>query len=130
MTVDGLQKWMEGMSSYTVEEISRKRFQWDLMFLRNEWRFTKPVCENPMRGSVAFWTNGGHPSYNGGDRLGLQLDADSRLHVVYEWRPNWSDFVPPRIERILGPDRLFGVPADEAKKAVVDAIVEVFEERK
>ena len=129
MTIDELQEWMKDMDRYTIEEISRKRFQWGLMFQEAEWRFSRPICENPMRDPVAFWTSGGHSSYNGGDRLGLQLDAESRLHIVYEWRPNWSDFVPPRIERILEPDRLFKVSACEAKKAVVDAIVQVFNER-
>ena len=119
-TVIRLADWLKTLS-YKVDGV---------LTPEKEWNGPTPICGNPLLEPAIYWTNGRQPSYNGGDRLGLQIDTVHRLHIVYSYTYNWSDGKPAPIRKILQPEQLYGIPAETAKKAIADAIEWVFKQRR
>lgn len=115
-----LEKWTRTLS-YQVKGVLTDK---------EEWTAKTPICDEPLTAPAIYWADGGHLSYNGGDRLGLQFDKQKRLHVVYVWHPNWSDFAPAPIKKVVEPSEILNVPMQQAKKAILDAIAWVFGQRK
>lgn len=100
-----------------------------ILWHEDDWTAREPICDNPLSEPAIYLASGGHSSFNGGDRLGLQFDMQHLLHVVYFWRPNWSDYKPPVIRKVIEPSQLIGVPAEQARKTITDAIAWVFAQR-
>lgn len=111
------------IGSFTSESVK------GIFYRVDDWTGEKPICDEPLSEPAIYWAIGVHSSCNGADRLGLQFDRQHLLHVVYVWYPNWSSYRPEPIRKVIEPSELLGVPAEQARKTITDAIAWVFAQR-
>ncbi len=100
-------------------------FHLDGVFGKAKWCWNHPICEEPSCFEPKVWfTRGAKYLYNGHDRLGIQLDDDLNLHIVYAYddSPNENRAVRVKCSR----DLIFGLPRDKVELLIPQLVMKAF----
>ena len=98
----------------------------DGVFCKARWCWNHPICDNPLPNfePKVWFTRGAKYLYNRHDRLGIQLDVDYNLHIVYAYDDYPDENMAIRVK--CSNELIFGLPRDKVELLIPSLVMKAF----